>query len=97
MSPEQLMGDELKATSDVYTLGVVAYELLTGARPFEPRTLAQLPEMQRRSQFAAPRSLRQELSENAEIVLCKALAYDPAQRYQTAFELGEVLARSLVV
>ena len=97
MSPEQLMGDELKPTSDVYTLGVVAYELLTGARPFAPRTLAQLPEMQRRCQFAAPRSLRPELSENAETVLCKALAYNPAQRYQTEFELGEVLANSLAV
>src|SRR6185437_2642103 len=47
MSPEQLNGEEITAASDIYSLAVIAYEMVTGVRPFNATTASQLAEMQR--------------------------------------------------
>jgi tRNA A-37 threonylcarbamoyl transferase component Bud32 len=94
MAPEQLMGKP-EAASDIYALGVVAYEMLTGRRPFAPANVTDLYEMQRDGAVAAPRALRGELPAAAEAAILKALAFDPARRPANAKDFTETLARAL--
>jgi serine/threonine protein kinase len=96
MSPEQLRGDKVTATSDIYSLGLIAYEMITGRRPFKPDTVAQLSDMQRAGVRVNPIDLRPRLPEAAQSVILRALAFDPAARYQSAAEFGDELARTLL-
>jgi serine/threonine protein kinase len=96
MSPEQLRGEKISATSDIYALGVIAYEMVTGRRPFNPETIAHLAEMQREEIRAKPSDLRPRLPKEAERIILKALAFDPKARYQDADEFGEALAHALM-
>ncbi|MDX2042393.1 MAG: protein kinase [Acidobacteriota bacterium] len=94
MAPEQLRGQP-DASSDIWALGAMAYEMLTGRLPFYAETLVQLYELQKRGVQATPRSLRQDISPTVESILLKAMAFDPADRYQRAKDLGEDLFRAL--
>ncbi|MFN0112666.1 MAG: protein kinase domain-containing protein [Blastocatellia bacterium] len=95
MAPEQLRGQP-EASSDIWALGAMAYEMLTGRLPFYAETLVQLYEMQKRGLQASPRSLRADISPAVESILFKSMAFDPAERYQRAKDLGEDLARALM-
>ena len=93
MSPEQVLGDSrLDARADIYALATVAYELLTGATPFEGENARQV--MTRRVVEAPPsaRLRRPDLPRNVDAVLLKALARNPAERYPTATGFAEALA-----
>lgn len=94
MAPEQLRGQP-DASSDIWALGAMAYEMLTGRLPFYAETLVQLYELQKHGVQAKPRALRPELPAVAEEVIIKSLAFDPADRYTRARDLGEELARAL--
>ena len=94
MAPEQLRGQP-DASSDIWALGAMAYEMLTGRLPFYAETLVQLYELQKRGVQASPRSLRADISPTVESILFKAMAFDPAERYQRAKDLGEDLFRAL--
>ncbi len=96
MSPEQLHGDRITAASDIYSFGVIAYEMVTGRRPFNPDTIAHLSEMQREGIRVKPADLRPRLPEEAQAMILKALAFDAKARYQNAGEFGDALARALM-
>jgi serine/threonine protein kinase len=96
MSPEQLRGGKVSATSDIYSLGVIAYEIVTGRRPFNPETAAHLAEMQREGIRAKPADLRPRLPAEAERIILRALAFDPHARYQNAAEFGDALSLALM-
>jgi serine/threonine protein kinase len=96
MSPEQLRGEKVTAASDIYSLAVIAYEMVTGRRPFNPETTAHLAEMQREGVRAKPADLRPRLPEDAQAIILKALAFDPKARYQSADEFGDALASALM-
>ncbi|HXQ36560.1 MAG TPA: serine/threonine-protein kinase, partial [Anaerolineales bacterium] len=59
MSPEQLRGEDVTAASDIYSMSVIAYELITGRRPFNPTSASQLLEMQRAGARVKPIHLRE--------------------------------------
>jgi serine/threonine protein kinase len=100
MAPEQVERCEASPASDIYSLGVLAYEMLTGQRPFavDTRSISwptELVNMQRAGVSTKPKSLRPDLSEAAQAEILKALSYNPGHRHQKAFELGAGLYRAL--
>lgn len=94
MAPEQMRGQP-EASSDIWALGAMAYEMLTGRLPFYAETLVQLYEQQKHGLQAKPRALRADLPAAVEEIIIKSMAFDPAERYQRAKDLGEDLARAL--
>ena len=83
MSPEQLEEAPLTHHSDMYCLGVVLYELLTGQRPFQADSLEMLVEKILHQQAAPPSSLRPSLPQEIDRVVLRALAKKPEFRYAT--------------
>ena len=69
MSPEQIRGERITPASDIYTLGVITFEMVTGRRPFSPKTPFQLVAMQQAGVTLLPSALRPALSQGAEAVL----------------------------
>jgi eukaryotic-like serine/threonine-protein kinase len=102
-SPEQVQQQVLSAASDIYSMGVVAYELLAGARPYTLRrgTAAELEEAIARAHVAAPSraatnpEARRALRGDLDAVLLKALQQDAAARYATAHQFAQDLRRVL--
>ena len=96
MSPEQLRGEEVTAASDTYSMGIIAYEMVAGRRPYYPTTASQLLEMQRAGVRVKPIHLRENLPTNAQAIVLRALSFEPATRYKSASEFGDKLARALL-
>jgi serine/threonine protein kinase len=95
MSPEQLNGEKVDAASDIYSMAVVAYEMITGRRPFSPNSPAQMLDLQRKGVRARPVDLRPDLSGRAQRIILRALSFDPGARYQSAKQFGDELAEAL--
>jgi CRP-like cAMP-binding protein/tRNA A-37 threonylcarbamoyl transferase component Bud32 len=95
MAPEQLEGQEPTFAADMYSLGAVLYELLTGRRPFVAGNLEALAEKITRTEPAPPSKLRALLPHEIDAVVLRALKKDPAQRYATwaqfAVEISKVV------
>jgi serine/threonine protein kinase len=81
MAPEQWMGNS-SALTDIYSLGVVFYEMVTGRRPFMADTPAAVLIKHLQDPLPRPRTFVDDLSDAVELVLFKALAKDPGERYQ---------------
>ncbi|HMV50336.1 MAG TPA: serine/threonine-protein kinase, partial [Blastocatellia bacterium] len=94
MAPEQLQGKPEKA-SDTYALGVIIYQLVTGQLPFNSKTLTEIAAEQRAGIKVRPRDLHPDLPEAAERAILKALAIDPANRYQDAREFGNQFRQAI--
>src|SRR5919197_188594 len=93
LSPEQARGSPVDQTSDLYSVGVVLYELLTGQVPFTGDTPLEIA-MKHLSEVPRPPSeLRHEVPHDLDLVVLRALAKDPAERYQSADEMDRDLAR----
>jgi serine/threonine protein kinase len=95
MSPEQFRGEQVTPASDVYSLGVIFYEMLTGRRPFNPETVGQLGELQREGVRIKPKDLRPALPESAQNVILRALSFAATDRYQNARDFGDLLSKAL--
>jgi serine/threonine protein kinase len=94
MSPEQIEGKPLTYHSDMYSMGVVLYELLTGKRPFAGANLEDLIAKILRHEPVPPSGVRSELPKSIDAMVLRAMKKDPAQRYATwpefALEISKV-------
>ena len=91
MSPEQLAGKKVEGRSDLFSLGVMLYQMLSGSLPFQGESMAQLMFKIANEQHADIRTLNADLPTCVAAVTNKALAKDPDQRYQT----GEQMAKAV--
>lgn len=89
ISPEQASGDRTDERSDIYSVGIILYEMLTGTLPFEADTAVAVALMQVQAQPELPTELNPELAQGLEDIILKAIMKDPAMRYQSA---GSILA-----
>ncbi len=94
LSPEQAQGLEVTATSDLYSIGVILYEALTGQVPFEADTPVAVALKQVSEQPRPPSQLNPQVSAALDMVVLKALAKDPANRFQSADEFLSALEQA---
>jgi serine/threonine protein kinase len=95
MSPEQLAGAALDHRSDIFSLGAVIYEMLTGQPPFTGADVSQLMHNIAHASHVAPTRLNPALPSVLDLVITRALEKDPARRYQGAQELADDLESAL--
>jgi beta-lactam-binding protein with PASTA domain/tRNA A-37 threonylcarbamoyl transferase component Bud32 len=93
LSPEQAKGAPVDQTSDLYSVGVVLYELLTGVVPFSGDTPVEIAMKHLSSAPESPSAKRGEIPRELDLIVQRALAKDPVDRYQSAEEMDEDLAR----
>jgi len=92
MSPEQLMGKELDGRSDLYATGLLAFEMFTGRLPFEGKNMQEVALARLKGPPLRLRSLQPALAEMLDAVIARALAPNPADRFQTMEQLGAAFA-----
>ena len=93
MAPEQLRGEKADARTDIYSAGIVLYQMATGSRPFNDVSGAQLISAILERPIPSPSSLNQSVSPALEAIVLKAIDKEPALRYQSAQELRIDLER----
>ncbi len=93
MSPEQLTGSKVDGRSDLFSLGIVLYELLTGVRPFQAKNIAELIRLHESHQPAPPSTIRPEVPASCDALVARALHRELEARYQQ----GQDMARDLLV
>lgn len=94
MAPEQLKGEPVSPRSDVFSLGVTFYQLLTGELPFKGNNIHELSLQIVQAKFRSVDEVRPGLPDSARLIINKALQKNPDKRYNTAAEMAEALNRA---
>lgn len=101
MAPEHLMNGKVSAQTDIYALAVIAYEIITGRKPFYIKQLTDIAdfmkfyELQENGVKVRPRQLRPDLPKEADNLILQALDFDPSKRPKTAAQFGDRLYKAL--
>jgi len=93
MSPDQVAAKKVDGRSDIFSLGVVLFEMLTGQKPFEADDLTSLMYKIAREKHSSPRSLNPKIPQVVEKIIDKAMEKDPEKRYQKAGQMAEHLRK----
>ncbi len=96
MSPEQARGESVNHTSDIYSCGVVVWELLAGRQLFLGETVGEMVALMSNPRIPSLRELRPEISEGVDRALLRALATNPTERYPRADDFARALNEQLV-
>ena len=96
MAPEQVIGEEIDARADLYSLGVVLYQMVTGTTPFQGETPMQIAAQHLQIPPPSPQMLRPDLPITSEQVMLRALAKRPSDRYMRAQDLANAFRASLM-
>ena len=91
MSPEQARGEITGFSSDIFSLGLVLYELLSGETVYRPQSRGDLLRLMNEFRIVSPRRLRSSIPDELEEIVMKALKTEPAKRYGSAKEFGDAL------
>jgi serine/threonine-protein kinase len=95
LSPEQARGESVDARSDVYSMGCLLYELVTGAPPFSGDSPVAVAYQHVREDARLPSSINREVPAELDAILMKSMSKNPANRYQSAAEMRNDLLRAL--
>jgi serine/threonine-protein kinase len=95
MSPEQAAGDTVDGRSDIYSLGIVLYQMLSGGPPFDGESSAKIIAQQLTAVPRDIRELRSDVTRELGAILTRMLAKDPGQRFQSAAEVSRALVDAL--
>lgn len=96
MAPEQAADEKVDRRADVFVMGIVLWELLTGERLVYRRNDVQTVNRLLNDKFSPPSSVRSDIVPELDAIIMKALAKDPAERYQSAREMREALEEYLI-
>jgi serine/threonine protein kinase len=91
MSPEQSMAEEMDARSDIYSLGIMLYEIAAGKLPYNPKTIFEAAKMHRHDALTLPSALRPDFPPELEQIVVRCLSKNRDDRYATAGELAQAL------
>ncbi|HEU5227405.1 MAG TPA: serine/threonine-protein kinase [Ktedonobacteraceae bacterium] len=95
MAPEQVLGGQIDARADLYALGVILYQMVTGTVPFKADMAMQVAMQHVHAAPLSPRSLRPDLPVAAEQVVLRALAKNPHERYAHVQELAQAFRKAV--
>jgi serine/threonine protein kinase len=95
MSPEQVLGGPLDARSDLFSLGIVLYEMFTGIKPFQDEKTASITAKIVKAKFLSPRSVNGDLPRSIQRIIRKCLKKKPHRRYESMQELARPLGKRI--
>jgi serine/threonine protein kinase len=96
IAPEQLLGSiNQTPAGDIYSCGILFYELLTGRVPFNPHSIIEMWQLQKELAISLPSEIRHELTTVIDNIILMALSFNPEERYQVITDFGRALAHGL--
>src|SRR3990172_6944065 len=96
MSPEQILGQSLDNQSDIFSLGIVLYEMFTGIKPFQDEETHSVTAKILKDRFLPPRRLNSDIPRRLQRVIKKCLKKKTAKRYQSVLDLARALGKRLI-